>query len=105
LKLKKLEEIVSYIERVLSDVAESFRRSPVKRYEQRFSPEKYEDVITPRNKVKVDRLNELSTGVNREFIDISKFIELDFKRVINEVCNLIYARGEDYYYPEVPSLR
>lgn len=89
------------LERGLPDVAEGFREYPVKKYEQRFSPKKYEDVVTPQNEKRVSRLNELSDIVNGTFIDISRFTELDFKRVINEVHNLIYAKSKDYFYPEV----
>ena len=78
-----------------------FRTYPVKRYEQRFSPQKYEDVITPHNKARLTRLNELSDLVNDSFIDDSRFTESDFKKVVNEVHNLIYARGANYFYPEV----
>lgn len=88
------------LERGLFYVAESFREYPVKKYEQRFSPEKYENVITPENRARVTRLNELSDMVNGTFVDVSTFTELDFMRVINEVHNLIYAM-EDYFYPEV----
>ena len=85
----------------LSSVAESFREFPVKKYEQRFPPEKYEDVVTAQNRAGVNRLNELSDIVNRTFVDDSRFTELDFKKVINEVHNLIYANGENYIYPKV----
>lgn len=81
-----------------SDIAKSFRKYPVKKYERRFSPKKYEDVITTQNKYRVKRLNELSNIVNSTFIDISMFTQIDFKRVINEIHNLIYGMGEDYFY-------
>lgn len=82
----------------LSSLAEHCREYPVKKYEQRFSPEDYEDVITTQNWARVNRLNELSDIVNRTFVDSSLFTEHDFMRTINEVMELIYGSHKSGRY-------
>lgn len=89
------------LDKGLTLVAECFKEDPVKKYEQRFNPNKYEDIINPQNKARVSRLNELSDLVNENFTDATMFTELNFKQVINEIHNLIYAKGENYFYPEI----
>jgi len=78
----------------LNRVAEIFKQFPIKKYEERFSG--YENVITPQNSSRVKRLNELSDLANEKFVDVSNFTEHDFKKVINEVHDLIYAKGNFY---------
>lgn len=86
----------------LSDVVKSIKTSPVRKYEQRFLPEKYKEVITTQNQARVARLNELSDIVNA-FTDASMFTELELKKAINEAYNLIYGMGEIDFYPSVDS--
>lgn len=88
----------------LSGVAADFKRSPVKKYEERYSPTIYENVVTEQNQARVKRLNELSDLVNNTFIDVARFTEADFKRVMNEVHDLIYGQGLDCCYPEEPAV-
>lgn len=44
--------------------AEEIRKYPVKHYEQRFPPSVYADVITEKNKKRVQKLNEIADAVN-----------------------------------------
>ena len=91
---------VMRLDKGLRLVAEIFKQEPVNKYEQRFNKEKYEELITTQNKARVKRLNELADLVNENFTDTERFTELNFKIVINEVHNLIYGKGENYFYPE-----
>ncbi len=72
-------------------VINSIKEYPIRKYEQVYPPETYDNVITPENSQKINRLNELADLVNNTFIDATKFTETDFKKVINEVSNIIYG--------------
>ena len=82
-------------------VAKMFQKFPIKKYEERFSREKYENVITFQNSERIKKLNELSDFVNEKFVDVSNFTEFDVKKVINKAHSLIYGIGENSFYPEI----
>ena len=78
-------------------LAESFREYPVKRYQERYPADKYEEVVTEQNRERVSRLDELASLANEKFTNESRFTESDYERLINEVRNLIYGDGENFY--------
>jgi len=86
------------LERGLSVVAKHFKEYPVKKYTERFPPEIYEDAITELNKDRVRRLDELAVYANENFIDADRFTEDDFKRHMNEVCDIM---GKSRPFPEL----
>lgn len=86
-----------FLQKGIESVAKIFEMFPIKKYEQRFSPEIYENVITEENRKRVARLNELADIANKSFRDISKFNEHQFKNHINEVYHLIYSRDEKFF--------
>ncbi len=74
----------------LEKVADLFRRHPVKRYEERFPATVYQDVVTPENQWRVQRLDEIAQEANARFSDVSRFTKDDFERTVTEVRCLIW---------------
>jgi len=68
------------------------KRYPLRKYEERFSPKEYEDVITTQNSERIRRLNEIAEIINTSFSDISNFNETDFKNLIQEARILVYGK-------------
>lgn len=76
--------------RSLEKIAEKVRERPVKKYEERFPPRAYEEVITDQNRQRVQQLDELADYVNAQFNDAKGFTEADVKRVVNKAHFLIW---------------
>ena len=70
-------------------VAQSFRDNPIKKYEQRFSPEEYVDVVNDRNRPTVLRLDEIAETANTIMTDPNNFTEGYLRKMLNEVHDLI----------------
>jgi hypothetical protein len=85
----------------IKTLAEWFKEYPIRKYEQRFPTEKYEDAITPQNINAIRRLNELSDIVNANFTDPLKLTEDKFKKTITEVCHIIFGEKRNPYFPEI----
>ena len=50
--------------RSIEKVAEIFRDFPVRRYEERFPPTEFADVVTDQNRASVSRLDEIPDTIN-----------------------------------------
>lgn len=83
-------------------VAEEIRKYPIKKYEERFPVNEFEEVINDKNRSRIKRLDELANVINSKFTNASNFTENEFKQLINEVFRLIWNKdGEKSAYPEV----
>lgn len=74
----------------LDRVADLFRRFPIKKYEERFPPTTYKNVVTPENQWRVQQLDEIAEEANARFTDVSSFTKADFERTVMEVRCLIW---------------
>lgn len=81
----------------IPELVKTLKRSPVKKYAERFSPDVYDQVVNNQNRERVARLDEIAEEVNTRYIDPNNFTEEEFKRTINEVMCLVYSEGHEHY--------
>ncbi len=80
----------------------SFKKKPIKKYQERFPETQYDDVVTLSNKLRVTRLNELARIVNDNFLEITPNTEKNFKIITNKVWYLLfYIKRFPAIYPKV----
>lgn len=96
--------IISFDIGGIGRVAISFQENPVKKYEERFSSNKYTDIITDTNRDSVKQLDDIAMEANQRFCNANEFMDVDFKRLINAVRDLIYGIESPDCYPEVREL-
>lgn len=82
-------------------VAETFRKYPIKKYGERFPSDIFDNVVTDQNREAVSRLDQIADTANTKFTDSSKFTELEFKIMTNEVYVLVNGNKDRIWYPEV----
>ncbi|MGM5481886.1 MAG: hypothetical protein ACQESF_00345, partial [Nanobdellota archaeon] len=83
-----------FLRKGMSKVKGLIRESPIQKYEERFPVIYYNDVINEFNEDRICRLNELSEIVNNFAYDSFLLDQNQFKRIVNEVHNLIYEKGK-----------
>ena len=71
-------------------VTQSIREHPVKRYEERYPPTEYGNVVTEKNRERVLQLNQLATKVNA-MTDAASFRPEELISLLEEVNFLIYG--------------
>lgn len=81
----------------LDDLAEGFKKFPVKKYEEVYSPKIYRNALNEKNKNKIKRLDEIADFVNANFTNQNNFDILNFKKIINEVYSIIHGENKNYY--------
>ncbi|MFW6026030.1 MAG: hypothetical protein ACOCRX_06775 [Candidatus Woesearchaeota archaeon] len=85
-----------YYKKGKDSIAKGVTEYPIKTYVERFPEKTYKNVITSKNKSKVQKLDSLAEIVNREFKDPSNFSKNDFKKILNKVYKLIYDNPFPY---------
>ena len=85
----------------MEGLADSIKRIPIKKYEERFSPTENENLVNDQNRVAVSRLDEITDKVNSQFIDPNNFTLNDWKLIFNEVSMLIYADKTRIYFKDI----
>lgn len=70
---------------------EEIRKYPVRHYEQRFPPSVYVDVITEKNKERVQKLNEIADAVNALAAGKKPNLET-IKTLLYEAMAIIYGK-------------
>ncbi len=82
-------------------VINCFKKNPVEKYTEKYSPKEYEGVINKENLDAVKELDEIAEYANKTFKNISTFREKDFKEKINRAYSLIYGQESKPYYKEI----
>jgi hypothetical protein len=73
------------------------KKKSIQKYEERYSPEIYEDVITLQNQFRVVRLNQLAEIVNVNFQTLENFDDEIFKSIVNEVGTIVYGKKIQFF--------
>lgn len=77
-------------------VINSFEKKPVKKYTERFSNTKYISVTNEINYDKIERLDQLAELVNEIMLNSKVKSETRFKKIVNEVYQIIKNQGHLY---------
>ena len=87
-----------YYNKWKDSIAKGINEYPIKTYIERFPEKTYKNIITSKNKNRVQELDNLAEIVNKEFSDPSDFSKDDFKKILNKVYKLIYGNPFPYWF-------